>query len=74
MGKQNYITKDGRTLSEKQIFVLTINGVVNVSNLTYDECSKKIAQGIIDYRNRDKECCSIDEHEMWDAPIDPWGN
>ena len=69
------ITKDGKTLSRKQMFILNVNGVNNISNFTYDECSEKIGKFVEDYKaykeDRDEcVCYDIDEHELWEVPWD----
>lgn len=66
------ITKDGRTLSKKQMFILNVNGVNNISNFTYDECSEKIGAFVKDYKENkeDREYYSLDEHEQWEVPWD----
>ena len=66
------ITKDGKTLSKKQMFILNVNGVNNISDFTYNECSKKIDAFIKDYKDykEDRDRCSIDDHERWEVPWD----
>ena len=50
--QKDFITKDGKQLSVKQIKVLLMNNILNVNDLTYQECSKKIGDFLKDYSNK----------------------
>ena len=42
LNKDDYITKDSKHLSHKQILILYKNNIFNVNNMTYKEVSNKI--------------------------------
>ena len=70
-----YVTKDGRALSHKQVKVLLYNGfnLTLIKDMMYKEVSNKIGKFIAEYEDAEATT-SIDGFEEWDCPIDPWGN
>lgn len=73
---KNFITKDGRQLSKKQINILLSNGVTSTLDKTYKECSKIIGDFLDMCKDEyfDSIYCSIDDGWEWDVPISPWGD
>ena len=73
-----YITKDGRTLSPKQVKVLLYNNfdLTSIKDISYKEVSNRIGEFIEEFKEQELSYGyeSLDEFGQWDCPIDPWGN
>lgn len=53
LNDDDYITKDNKSLSHKQIIILCKNNIFNVNDMTYEEVSNKIGD-ILNKINRNK--------------------